>query len=131
MQQTDKQSATESKNKNDIKGETMKQQRSTHVRFTEKEYKKIENESRRLELSIPKLLKDAYFKRAPTKVLMGKKEVDIFRKDLNRIGNNLNQVARNINSGLLAGWCDSLDKILDEFRTLNNLIRLGYGVRKS
>jgi hypothetical protein len=101
----------------------------TNVRFTSIEYKQVKKDSSKLCKSIPTLLRDAYFNRLPTKVLVNQKDLDILRKDMNRIGNNLNQVAKKLNSGFMHGWSDTLDKVLEEFKKLNRLIYHGHGLR--
>ena len=101
------------------------------VRMSPSEYRRITKESEASGHSIPELLRESYFKQPPRKVLMSKNDIDLFRKDLNRIGNNLNQIARKLNAGLLEGWSDKLDLILEEFKTLTNQVYYGYGVCKS
>ena len=65
---------------------------SSHVRFSDKEYKQVQKDSFKTSKSIPSLLKDTYFNGRPTEVLMSREDLKIVRKDLNKIGNNLNQV---------------------------------------
>ena len=104
---------------------------SSHVRMSPNEYKRILKDSQSLGLSIPDLLKESYFKNPPRKVLVSKDDLIILRKDLNRIGNNLNQVARKLNAGLMHGWSNTLELVLEEFETLKNQIHYGYGIHKS
>ncbi len=101
-----------------------------NVRFSPSEYKQVQKDSSKLSKTVPTLLRDAYFNRLPTKVLVTQKDLETLRKDINRIGNNLNQVAKKVNSGFMHGWSDTLDKVLEEFKTLNSLIYYGHGVHK-
>ncbi len=98
------------------------------VRMSPTEYQQIQKESEASGKSIPKLLRDSYFGKPPVRVLMNQKDVAILRKDLSRIGNNLNQIARKLNAGLMHGWSDSLDLVLEQFKTLTDQIYYGYGV---
>ena len=109
----------------------MARKKTTCVALTPEEFERITEESKKTKASIPELLRMAYFNRLPTRVLMNKKDVVILRKDLNRIGNNLNQITKKINSGLLYGWSDTLEKISHEFSELKKEINLGYGIYKS
>lgn len=76
----------------------------TTVRLTEEEFERILRESQATGLSLPKLLKQRYFKSSPLKVLMSKEERHALAAELRRIGNNVNQIARRMNSGALEGW---------------------------
>lgn len=104
---------------------------SSHVRMSRTEYKRIKRESELLGKSIPTLLRESYFRKPPGRVLLSGNDLVILRKDLNRIGNNLNQIARKLNAGLMHGWSNSLDLVLEEFQTLTNQIYYGYGVPKN
>ena len=101
-----------------------------NVRFSLKEYEKISKEANSQRTSIPKLLKNAYFSRLPTKVLMSHSDLEQVRADLNRIGNNINQVARKLNAGFMAGWSDTLDLVLIELKTLTRQLHNDFGVTK-
>ena len=98
------------------------------VRLSPIEYKRIEKESRKTGKSIPKLLRESHFHQPPRKVLIGKNDVAFLRKDLNRIGNNLNQVTKRLNSGLMHGWSNTLELILKQFEDLTRQVHYGYGV---
>ncbi len=102
-----------------------------YVRLSSLEYEKIKKESEVLGKSAPQLLRDSHFSKPPTKVLVSQNDLTILQKDLGRIGNNLNQVARRFNAGLLCGWSDKIDLILEQFETLTNQIYYGYGIHKS
>lgn len=103
---------------------------SSHVRMSPKEYKRIKRDSELSRKSIPELLRESYFSKPPGKVLVNKNDLEILRKDLSRIGNNLNQIAKRVNAGLMHGWSDTLDLVLEQFKTLTNQIHYGYGLHK-
>ena len=104
---------------------------ASYVRMSPSEYDRIKKDSETSRKSIPELLRESYFSQPPRRVLMDRDNVTILRKDLNRIGNNLNQVAKRLNSGLMHGWSNTLDLVLEQFETLTNQIHYGYGVHKS
>ena len=104
---------------------------ASYVRMSPLEYERIKNDSEVSGKSIPALLRNSYFGNLPVKVLVNKNDLNILRKDLNRIGNNLNQIARRLNAGLMKGWSNKLDLILEEFQTLTSQIYYGYGVPKN
>ncbi len=104
---------------------------SSHVRMSLSEYNKIKKDSETLGKSIPELLRKSYFDKPSTKVLVNKDDLSILRKDLSKIGNNLNQIAKRINSGLTYGWSDTLDLILEQFKTLTLQIHYDYGIPKN
>lgn len=103
---------------------------SSHVRMSASEYSRIERDSIKSGKSIPELLREAYFSKSPLKVLFQKEDLITLRKDLNKIGNNINQVARKLNSGIMHGWNNTLELVLEQFETLTNQIHYGYGVHK-
>lgn len=102
-----------------------------NVRMSPFEYRRIKKDSEASRKSIAELLRESYFSQPPRKVLMDRKDVDLLRKDLSRIGNNLNQVARRLNTGLFHGWNNTLNLIWEELRALKKQIHYGYGVPKN
>ena len=102
-----------------------------YVRVSPSERKQILKKSKELGQSAPKLLRESYFGKSPTKVLFKQNDLIILRKDLNRIGNNLNQIARKLNSGLMEGWSNALESVADQLETLTDQFYYGYGIHKS
>ena len=99
---------------------------ASHVRFSPQEYRKVLKDSKEKNKTIPALLKDSYFGRLPEKVAFKDTHVNEIRKDLNRIGNNLNQIARKLNSGFMHGWHPIIDEAKKEFNRIKDAIQLGY-----
>lgn len=107
---------------NEIKPARRKEAR-TNVRFTEKEYAQIEEAQRETGLSIPDLLKKAYFKhRTMLRPLLTREQVDQIMSELRRQGNNLNQIAKQINSGLREGWNPSFNAMTKGYVDIRHLI---------
>ena len=92
------------------------------------EYEILIKESKKLKKSVPVLLREAYFKKMPTTVLMTEDNVEKLKNEINRIGNNINQIARQLNSGVRLGWNSSLDAFSEQLRLLNKHLENNYGV---
>ena len=99
---------------------------SSHVRFPAMEYQKLVKDSNKLRKSIPVLLRDAYFNRLPTKVLWGLEDLRQIISELNRIGNNINQIARKVNVSVMCGWHPVLEEAQADFIKLKDSMYLGY-----
>lgn len=103
---------------------------SSHVRFTEIEYRRIAKMKSLLGLSIPDILKQNTFKRMDLeRPLFAKEDAERIITEIKRIGNNLNQIARKINSGLSAGWNQPFNTLCVEVARLQYQVGAN-GVRK-
>lgn len=95
----------------------------TNVRFTEAEFALVEQAQRETGLSIPDLLKKAFFKHQTLlRPLLSKEQVEQIMVELRRHGNNLNQIAKQINSGLREGWNPSFNAMTKGYVDLRHLI---------
>ena len=81
---------------------------SSHVRFAADQYQQIAQDSINSGKSIPQLLKEKYFSGPQIVPLLSKPDLALLRTELSRIGNNLNQIAKRINSGVRAGFYDEV-----------------------
>ena len=70
-----------------------------HVRFSPEEYKKISKDSKIFKKSISWLLRQNYFKRLPTNVLLGVDDFKLFQRQYQGIANNLNQLTKRVHLG--------------------------------
>ena len=95
---------------------------ATCVKFTPDEYERIQKEHTKRNVSIPSLLKDAYFGRAPTAILMTQDEQKNWIRELNQIGNNVNQIARKVNAGFRSGFEVDLASISSHLSRLVTLV---------
>jgi hypothetical protein len=95
----------------------------TTVRMNNEEYQKIKQDSDYSGETIPTLFKKSYFKNN-FKIYSQEEKEDLkkLKSELSRLGNNLNQIARKLNSGLVSGWNTSFDQILKEFNKINQVI---------
>ena len=98
-----------------------------NVRLTKEEYVQLTQDHMMSGKSIPWLLKTAYFKNrisAPNLDVETRKAV---RRELSYIGNNLNQLAHNVNSGLIAHVRSEVQELLQAVKTLKSFLGRDYG----
>jgi hypothetical protein len=95
---------------------------STHVRFTRDEYLRLSKDQLLTGQSIPWLLKETYFNRADFAPRLDVKTRDAVRRELGYIGNNLNQAARSINSGLVDDFRGKFDEVYQGFKVLRSFL---------
>jgi hypothetical protein len=103
---------------------------SSFVRFTREEYLRLKRDSLETGKSIPWLLKTAYFQGSiatPTLDVESRKSV---LRTLAYMGNNLNQLVKNVNSGLISNVKGEVSEILGTCRMLRSFLGLNYGDRK-
>lgn len=102
---------------------TRKKETRTNVRFTETEYAQVEQAQRETGLSVPDLLKKAFFKhRTLLRPLLSREQVEQIMAELRRQGNNLNQIAKQINSGLREGWNPSFNAMTKGYVDLRHMV---------
>ena len=114
---------------NDNNNNKNKRGPSTCIRFTDEQYKELKELSRETGKSIPNLFKEAFYKRKPARPLM---HIDVARKligEFNRIGGNVNQIARKMNSGIYEGWYPMFGEFYQQHTQLFNLVA-NYGKGK-
>ena len=103
---------------------------SSHVRFTEIEYKRIQRMQQTTGLSVPDILKKNTFERMGIeRPLYDREHADRAIVELKRIGNNLNQIAKQINSGLMTGWSQSFNALVRAVVDLRHLYSVNHAIR--
>ena len=102
---------------------------SSHVRLSEPEHQRIRKEQQITGKSIPWLLKNAYFKGPLCVPLMGVEEQRALLVELRRIGNNINQIAKKINSGFREGWNEEFNQLCQQVSIVRQYIAGIYGGR--
>ena len=96
---------------------------SSHVRFSEQEYARLQKMKATTGLSIPDLLKKALFNRMDLeRPLLSPDDVARIMEELRRQGNNINQIAKQINSGLLKGWNQSFNALVRSYQDIRHII---------
>lgn len=90
---------------------TPKPRLACYIRLTQQEYDRLQKDSKLTGRPVQYLLKHAYFKGGPVVLLMQDEERDKFMVQLHRIGNNVNQIAKHLNSGFAFGFQPELENI--------------------
>ena len=106
-----------------------KDTRRANVRFTEEEYARLKEECALAGLTIPRLLKDSHFRRKPLKLFLNAEDRTAVFAEIRRIGNNVNQIARKVNSGLLEGWYPEFQNAAQKLANLEAFLVGIYGIR--
>lgn len=89
-----------------------------YVRFTHDEYEKISEDEKRMRKTAQELLKKAYFGHGPSVLLMTDEEKNHLCTQIQRIGNNVNQIAKLVNSGFALGFESELETIRAQLTAL-------------
>lgn len=101
----------------------------TTVRFTDEEFARISEESKLSGESIPKLLRARYFLGRKLKLLASEGDRRFIFMELRRIGNNVNQIARKVNTGALEGWYPEFADATRRLTDLCQMVSEIYGAR--
>ena len=74
-------------------------ERRANIRFDEDEYLQVCNDAKVYGDTVPGMLKAVYFERLPPAPKFTKDDAIRIVTAINRVGNNINQIARHLNSG--------------------------------
>lgn len=96
------------------------------VKFSEEEYIRLLKDQVVRGESIPALLKEAYFKGPQCAPLMTAEDSRAALTELRKIGTNINQIAKHLNSGFREGWNSDFILIRDSISALRQFI-VGFG----
>lgn len=99
-----------------------------NVRFNEEEYVRLQKDAFLLGKTIPILLKEVYFKGPQVNPLMNVEDQRATLAELRRIGNNINQIAKHLNSGFRNGCDREFKEICENLSTLRKFVVGIYGV---
>ncbi len=99
-----------------------RQRKAVYVRFSEEEFKELEQICLLRQQKMQDFIKSVVFKEENNRPLMGKESVLKVINELNRIGNNFNQIARRVNSGIKHGWVSSFETCADDISKMTKLI---------
>lgn len=89
-----------------------------YIRLSPEEYSRVESDAKASGESMSEIMKRVYFAKKPVVLLMGKDDQKSLIGALGRIGNNINQVARVLNSGFREGFSDDLASVQRDFAAL-------------
>ena len=103
--------------------------RRADVRFSDPQYRRLIAEARILGISVPTLLRNSYFRKMPVKILMDHADRNTIFTQLARIGNNVNQIARKVNTGFHEGWHKEFSEAVQVLINLERYLVGEYGLR--
>jgi hypothetical protein len=103
---------------------------AVYVRLTQEEHGRLAADAAVAGLSPPQLLRRRYFSRyAPLRPLMVRGEGQCVLSSLSRIGTNINQIARKVNSGFREGFIEALTQIAQDLHQLRCYVSVFDGHR--
>ncbi|MGE0175073.1 MAG: plasmid mobilization relaxosome protein MobC [Oligoflexales bacterium] len=98
------------------------EKRQTHIRFTEDEYSQLLNDSEVYGETVPNLMKAVYFRKKLLQPVMNREDALQVLTALNRIGNNANQIARQLNSGFRQGFNSMVEELRNDIQSMKHYI---------
>lgn len=102
--------------------ETENKKYTAHVRFTDKELNRIKKDSEYSGKTIPMLLKIKYFHDKYPYAPFSNEDCGKILTALNRIGNNINQIARSTNAGFREGFSSDIETIKEEISLFKKFV---------
>lgn len=101
----------------------------TNVRFTPHEYRKLLRDQLLTGRSIPWLLKTRYFQGELKPPAFDYETSRAILRQLAGIGNNLNQIAKRVNSGLFVGIQEQVSAAIKLLKDIHSMAMRDYGNR--
>ncbi|MBK9323014.1 MAG: plasmid mobilization relaxosome protein MobC [Bdellovibrionaceae bacterium] len=100
------------------------------VRIDATEHHRIKKMIAATGMSGPELFRRALFARMDLeRPLLTPEQAKSFETELKRQGNNINQIAKKINMGLMAGWSQALSAINVNYMKLSQMLTVNYANR--
>lgn len=94
-----------------------------YVRMTDSEYKRLQKMMATTGLKAPELFRKALFSRTDLeRPLMPPEDVHQLKVEMNRQGNNINQMTRQMNQDARIGWSASFDHFTRDYARMRTLI---------
>lgn len=84
---------------------------SCFIRLTPEQHAKIREDEKRSGRSVPELFKNAYFGGGRVVILMSDEDKGTLFTQINRIGSNVNQIAKKLNTGIIFGFDQELTQV--------------------
>lgn len=98
-----------------------------YIRVTEQEYNRVMKMCVAKKLSAQELFKKQLLDRFDLEkpiYIFSPDEAKFFATELSRQGNNINQIAKKINGGLLEGWSKAIEAVNTNYIKLYTMIRV-------
>ena len=114
---------TETKATSALQNATPPKRHAIYVRISPEEHQRLIADAETFGKSAPDLLREVYFQRPQATPLLAKSDTHTVIVALSRIGNNLNQIARQVNSGGRQGVTPEFTALAEEVMVLNTVLR--------
>ncbi len=98
-----------------------------HVRLSDVQHAVVAQDSAIYRRSIPELLRAVYFKKKLPVPIMTPDDAKWLMTQVSRIGNNVNQIATQLNRGFREGWAPVIDEIREELAVIRNILVTHHG----
>jgi hypothetical protein len=100
------------------------------VRVTEDELERLKKMSETSGMSMPDILRKNTLSRKDLEApLLTRADANEILVALARIGNNLNQISKRINSGIMEGWSQSFNALYREWKQMTTIFSVNRGIR--
>jgi hypothetical protein len=103
--------------------------RCSLVRFSAEQFERIKGDARTFGQSIPELLRSAYFGRKLVTPRFSVSDAERIVTAINRVGNNVNQIAKHLNSGFREGFQPLLEEAVLYLVGIKTEVTVGHGRR--
>lgn len=103
--------------------------RQIHFRISQQEYERAQTLSKNLGHPLNDLFKNALFKGPLLAPLLSNDDAKNIMTQLQRMGTNVNQIAKHLNSGLREGFHQELGEIARELTVIRQYVSGVYGHR--
>ena len=97
----------------------------SHVRFTDEEYARVHEDAEAYGKTDPEIIKSVYVSKNLARPVLNRDDAQRVLAALARIGNNVNQIARQLNSGFRQGFNPAIQEVRDAVVALRHFI-MGY-----
>ena len=102
--------------------QTHRARNAVYLRFSDLEYNQITKDSLKRGLKVQDILKRTYFNLDDGMPLMPVEKCNEFILEIKRIGVNINQISKKINSGFRTGWSFRFEKAMYDLKILKQAV---------
>ena len=98
-----------------------------NIRFTEGQHQQLTQDAEAYGMRIPDLIKAVYFEKRPARPAMHREDAQRVFAALTRIGNNINQIARQLNAGFRQGFNPTIEEMREAILAMKHFVIGSHG----
>tara|TARA_Y100000817_G_scaffold310967_1_gene302387 strand:- start:490 stop:834 length:345 start_codon:yes stop_codon:yes gene_type:complete len=98
-----------------------------NVKLSDQDYLRLYKQHQKIGRSMPSILRESWLNQIPTKVLLNTQEGERLIKEMNRLGININQIARRVNAGVGYGWNKGIQECAESLNAMKLMCMAAYG----